>query len=116
MANANFCLVLPLGLHRHRVNPRGEFAVFRELGVRRHLGKLRIHVLHAGDAQRCGMFQRPASSAQSLLVRHRRNRLLDQVLRRVLENAGGISARVAHDYSARNIGSLRVNAGQLHGC
>ena len=114
MANANFCLVLPVRLHRHRVNACGEVTPFRKFGIGGHIGKLRIHVLHTGHTERCCVLQRSASSAEPLLVRHWWDHLVDQLLRSILENASGISARVAHDYSAGHIGSFRVYAGKFH--
>src|SRR5436190_18249065 len=60
------------------------------------------------------MLQCPASSADPLLVGHRWNRLVDQFLRCVLENASGISARIAHDDAAGNVRGFGVNAGEFH--
>ncbi len=71
-------------------------------------------MLHARDAQRRRMFQCAASSTKPLFMRHRRNGFVDQWHCCVLENASGISACIAHDDSAGNVRSFRVNPGQLH--
>src|SRR2546428_10216075 len=52
--------------------------------------------------------QRGSAARETLL-----NRLVDQLLRCVLENASWISACVAHDDSARNVRGFGVNAGQF---
>ncbi len=71
-------------------------------------------MLHARDAQRRCMFQSAANSKKPLFLRHRRNGFINQYHCCVFENASGISARIAHDDSAGNVGSFRINPGQLH--
>jgi hypothetical protein len=60
------------------------------------------------------MFQRTASSTKSLFMRHWRNGFVDQCHCGVLENPSGISPCIAHDDSAGDVGSFRINPGQFH--
>jgi len=62
------------------------------------------------DAACSSAGEQRASAARATLV----NRLIDQLLRCILENTSGIfPARIPHDYSAGDIGSLRRDAGGL---
>ena len=50
MPQPHLGLILPVSFHWCRINASREFALFRQFGIHRHVGKFRIHVLHAGHA------------------------------------------------------------------
>ena len=114
MPDPDFRLIAPLRFHRDRVHARGELTFLSQLGISSNLCKLRIHVLHTGHAQRRSVFHRGASSAESLFMRHWRNRFVDQRHCRILENAGGIPVCVPHNDSTGDLRSFRINACELH--
>ena len=55
-----------LGNERRGINARGQFAPLQQFGVDGDVGVFRIHVLHAGDAERGGMGQSAFDRPQAL--------------------------------------------------
>ena len=112
MPDSDFHLVVHAGNQRRGIDARGQLAAFQQFGVDRNVGILRIHVLHAGDAERGGMSQGAFDRPQTRVVRKRRRDLVDVIHGGVFQRAGGIALRVAHDDAAGRVRSLRGDAGQ----
>ncbi len=55
VADADFHLVINTGNERRGIDARAQLSSLQQLGVDRDVGIFRIHVLHAGDTERCSM-------------------------------------------------------------
>ena len=113
--DADLCLVIHAWYQRRGIDTRGQLAALQQLGVDGNVFIFRIHVLHAGDAERRGVGQGALHRLQPLLVRQRRNDFVDVVHGGVFQRAGWIALRVAHDHAAGRVRSLRRDAGQSQG-
>ena len=81
--NADLRLVFPLRLQRRRVNSHGKLAFFLQIGIGLYVVIRRVHVLHAGHAQGCRVFQcADGCGAHPVRRGHGRHDLEDQVLSR----------------------------------
>ncbi len=115
MAQTDLGKIVPASFERRSVDTYGQLSALSEFRIGGDIRILRIHVLHAGDAQRGGVIQGAFDGAQALLVRHGRNDFANVLLRRVFEDSGGIALRVAHDDAAGDIRRLGRDSGELHG-
>ena len=113
MTDPDLRLIAPLRFHRDRVYARGELTFFSQLGINSDVCKLRVHVLHACYTQRRRVFQCGTNGAESLFMRNRWNRFIDQRHCCILENASGISACISHDDSAGDLRGFGINACEL---
>src|SRR2546425_10395535 len=106
MADSDLCLIIDLGNEWGGINTSRQLAALQQFGIDGDVFVVRIHVLHAGDAERGGMSQSAFHSRYTLLVCDRRDDFVDQVLGRVFLCASRISLRVADDDSSGRIGGL----------
>src|SRR5438132_14311485 len=55
--DSDFCLVVNLGNERRGINASRQLAALQQFGIEGDIFVVRIHVLHAGDAELGGMSQ-----------------------------------------------------------
>ena len=106
MPDADFHLVVDAGDQGRGIDARSQLPALQQLIVNRDVRIFRIHVLHAGDAERSGVRQGAFHRLHPLIVRERRRDLVDIVHGGVFERAGGIALCVANDDTAGRIWSF----------
>ncbi len=114
--DAELRLVVPAGLHRRRIDAHRQLAAACQIGVDVDVLVRRVHVLHAGDAERRRVLQCALDRTRPLRFGHLRDDALDVGHCRVLEHAGRQSLRVADDLAAGRIGRPLGHAGAAERC
>ncbi len=113
--DADLHLIVHLRDQGGRIDARGQLAFVEQFGVDRDIGVVRVHVLHAGHAERSRVFERALNGVASLIVAGRWNRFEQQILGCVFKRARRISLPIADDHSACGIGCLRADPRPLQG-
>ena len=99
-------LIVPARLRRHGIDPDGELAAVREVGADGDVVRRGAEILHAGDAERLRLLERPFHRMPPLVLRHRRDDPEDRLHRGALQHTGRKAVGATHDRAAGRIGRV----------